>query len=424
VKINATGDLFVKRNITAYGNLTIGKASQNTESDTTPGLNINTTTIYGNFIVYPTVNDTDDYLKVNANNSSMELRSYGDDNFISTITVLATEAESSDITLKSTQTETINSRLNLRSDGFTLSNGITNDSSNKISIYSGNNSYDLTLKSYTNENSTRKIEFDGDSITLTSAGTGSSSSIELVDNGNLIIRSKFVAITSSDINTATQHVTIDANLYAKRNVTIGDAYTDTLTVNSTTTFAQSPLVPSKTTPATDDGTLIATEAQVYLKADIASPAFTGTPTVPSKTTPATDDGTLIATEAQVYLKADIATTYTKTEADSRYLNLSGGTMTGTITGAERSGMWIYTFTSNTAFYVPPNTDKIPGNSAQGVLSWRTGLGDGYCINNLSGDNRTHLQWTTKSNIDNGTNASNDVFWMENGIMYVPTPPLP
>jgi hypothetical protein len=146
--------------------------------------------------------------------------------------------------------------------------------------------------------------------------------------------------------------------------------------------------------------------------------FAQSPLVPSKTTSATNDGTLIATEAQVYLKADITTTYTKTEADSRYLNLSGGTMTGTITGAERSGLWIHTFTSNTAFYVPPNTDQIPGNSAQGVLSWRTGLGDGYCINNLSGDNKTHLQWTTKSNIDNDINTSSDVFTIENGVMNI------
>jgi hypothetical protein len=77
VKINATGDLFVKRNITAYGNLTIGKASQNTESDTISGTNINTTTIYGNFIVYPTVNNTNDYLKINTSNGNMEVSSSG-----------------------------------------------------------------------------------------------------------------------------------------------------------------------------------------------------------------------------------------------------------------------------------------------------------------------------------------------------------
>ena len=66
------------------------------------------------------------------------------------------------------------------------------------------------------------------------------------------------------------------------------------------TFTGTPKVPSKTSAAANDGTLIATEAQVYIKANIASPVFTGTPKVPSKTNAATNDGTLIATEAQVY----------------------------------------------------------------------------------------------------------------------------
>ena len=49
-----------------------------------------------------------------------------------------------------------------------------------------------------------------------------------------------------------------------------------------------------------------TEAQVALKANLASPTFTGTPKVPSKTAAAGSDGTLIATEAQVNLKANLA----------------------------------------------------------------------------------------------------------------------
>ena len=72
------------------------------------------------------------------------------------------------------------------------------------------------------------------------------------------------------------------------------------------TFTGVPKVPSKTSAATSDGTLIATEAQVALKANTASPVFTGTPKVPSKTGAATSDGTLIATEAQVALKANTA----------------------------------------------------------------------------------------------------------------------
>ena len=70
-------------------------------------------------------------------------------------------------------------------------------------------------------------------------------------------------------------------------------------------FTGTPKVPEKTNAATSDGTLIATEAQVALKADLESPVFTGVPEVPSKATAAADNGTLIATEAQVYLKADL-----------------------------------------------------------------------------------------------------------------------
>ena len=44
------------------------------------------------------------------------------------------------------------------------------------------------------------------------------------------------------------------------------------TVNGTKTFTTSPVVPSKTTDATNTGTAIATEAQVYKKANRASPA--------------------------------------------------------------------------------------------------------------------------------------------------------
>jgi hypothetical protein len=58
-----------------------------------------------------------------------------------------------------------------------------------------------------------------------------------------------------------------------------------------------PKVPSKSTAASSDGTLIATEAQVALKANIASPAFTGTPTAPTAAVGTTS--TQIATTAYV-----------------------------------------------------------------------------------------------------------------------------
>jgi hypothetical protein len=68
------------------------------------------------------------------------------------------------------------------------------------------------------------------------------------------------------------------------------------------TFTGTPQVPSKTAAATNNGTLIATEAQVKavadsnaLKAPIASPTFTGTPTAPTAT--AKTNNTQIATTA-------------------------------------------------------------------------------------------------------------------------------
>jgi len=70
-------------------------------------------------------------------------------------------------------------------------------------------------------------------------------------------------------------------------------------------FVGIPKVPNKTTAASNDGTLIASEAQVALKANILNPSFEGIPTVPSKTTAASSSyPARIATEAQVALKAD------------------------------------------------------------------------------------------------------------------------
>jgi hypothetical protein len=47
------------------------------------------------------------------------------------------------------------------------------------------------------------------------------------------------------------------------------------------TFTGGIAIPSKTTPALNTGTVPASEAQVYLKANIASPTFTGTPAAPT-----------------------------------------------------------------------------------------------------------------------------------------------
>ena len=85
------------------------------------------------------------------------------------------------------------------------------------------------------------------------------------------------------------------------------------TIAWTKTFSISPIVPSKTSAATNTGTAIATEAQVYLKANNAdvvkltgnqtvawTKTFSTSPVVPSKTTDVANTWTAIATEAQVY----------------------------------------------------------------------------------------------------------------------------
>ena len=85
------------------------------------------------------------------------------------------------------------------------------------------------------------------------------------------------------------------------------------TVAWTKTFSTSPVVPSKTSAATNTGTAIATEAQVYLKANNAdvvkltgnqtvawTKTFSTSPVVPSKTADVANTWTAIATEAQVY----------------------------------------------------------------------------------------------------------------------------
>jgi hypothetical protein len=66
-------------------------------------------------------------------------------------------------------------------------------------------------------------------------------------------------------------------------------------------FTGTPKAPNKTGAATNDGTLIASEAQVYFKADKNSPAFTGTPTAPTAATSV--NSTQIATTA--FVKAAI-----------------------------------------------------------------------------------------------------------------------
>ncbi|MCL1936974.1 MAG: hypothetical protein FWF52_01085, partial [Candidatus Azobacteroides sp.] len=97
---------------------------------------------------------------------------------------------------------------------------------------------------------------------------------------------------------------------------------------------------------------------------------------------------------------------------------AGDTMTGRIQGASLRGSWISCHTTNTAFYVPQNTDT--SSTAQGVWSWRTALGDGYAIVNLSTVNTSSLRYATKANIEAGVNTTSDVFVLDNGVLKVPS----
>ncbi|GHT05970.1 hypothetical protein AGMMS49525_13820 [Bacteroidia bacterium] len=91
------------------------------------------------------------------------------------------------------------------------------------------------------------------------------------------------------------------------------------TFSGTTVFsAISPTVPSRSAAAGNNATVLATEAQVALKANIASPTFTGTVSVPSKTAAATNSGTLVATEAQVFAVATAGSTGLNDFRDSVY----------------------------------------------------------------------------------------------------------
>lgn len=130
-------------------------------------------------------------------------------------------------------------------------------------------------------------------------------------------------------------------LSAKANDNAVVKLTGNQTVAGTKTFSTSPVVPSKTAAATNTGTAIATEAQVYTVASSLSTldtnavktswnqsiggtkTFTAEPVLPSKSTAAGNNATKPATEAQVYNVAqDIPTVPTNVSAfdnDAGYL---------------------------------------------------------------------------------------------------------
>lgn len=76
-------------------------------------------------------------------------------------------------------------------------------------------------------------------------------------------------------------VIIGGDNHGKMKVGDGDTeWNDLKLITHNTVFTGIPRVPIKTIAASTNGTLIATEAQVALKANIISPAFAGTPTAP------------------------------------------------------------------------------------------------------------------------------------------------
>ena len=74
---------------------------------------------------------------------------------------------------------------------------------------------------------------------------------------------------------------LQAQITTKANTADVVLLTGNQTINGTKTFAVSPPVPAKSTAAANAAAVLATEAQVYLKANLASPTFTGTPAGPT-----------------------------------------------------------------------------------------------------------------------------------------------
>ena len=133
------------------------------------------------------------------------------------------------------------------------------------------------------------------------------------------------------------------------------------TVAGTKTFSTSPVVPSKTAAATNTGTAIATEAQVYTVASSLSTlntnavktswnqsiggtkTFTAEPVLPSKSTAAGNNATKPATEAQVYNVAQsIPTVPTNVSA---FNNDSGYLTSSTWVTSFNGSSWAITYTA-------------------------------------------------------------------------------
>ncbi|GHT09310.1 hypothetical protein AGMMS49525_18340 [Bacteroidia bacterium] len=136
----------------------------------------------------------------------------------------------------------------------------------------------------------KKLAFGVDSAKL--AGIASGANFVLVENiltltatMNALSANMGRALYGSIQKDSTILIAVRDSVYTKAQTLAGNK-----TFSGTNTFTVSPTVPSKSTAAGANSTVVATEAQVNLKANLASPTFTGTVSVPTKTTAATNSG--------------------------------------------------------------------------------------------------------------------------------------
>ena len=138
------------------------------------------------------------------------------------------------------------------------------------------------------------------------------------------------------------------------------------------------------------------------KAPLASPTFTGTVKVPGKTTAAINDGTLVATEAQVFLKLDA----TATAADSAKL------------GGKLPNEYEPAFAKNTAFNKKLGSETVqtvakvatPTATASWTYPVQVNASEELVVNVPWMDTNTNTTYTTitQAEIDVGTGTATRV----------------
>lgn len=102
--------------------------------------------------------------------------------------------------------------------------------------------------------------------------------------------------------------------------------------------------------------------------------------------------------------------YIAGKGDGRYLKLSGGTMTGLITGQTKNGTWI-SITRNGAF----RTETAPSNTAaNAVISMKTSSG-AWAIGNTAGSDNLYFVFGTDTNYSAGTNTTYNYYINTSGL---------